>query len=161
MDCEICGKREAFCLVYLEGAEIGACAPCARGGKVIHYFENHKIGAGEAGSGTPHFSPKPKSEEEIVEGYGKKIRDARVKSGIGLEELGMKIAEKANYLDHIEREDMLPSLAIARKLEKFFGIRLVETETNAQHEMKFAGGKRELTLIDVVEIERKGGRKKK
>lgn len=148
MECEICGKREAVCFVYLEGAKMNSCESCARGGKILYYFESE--------SSVP-LAPRSssKTEEVIIENYGKIIKEARTKMGLSLEELGMKIAEKANYLDHVERQTMLPSIGLARKLEKFLKVKLIETETTTQTEVKTNYGKKELTLLDVVEIEHK------
>ncbi|VVB98356.1 Uncharacterised protein [uncultured archaeon] len=156
MDCEVCGKKEAVCLVYLEGAKMSACAGCARGGKVLYYFQQDS-----ETEGAPQVSRTSRTEESIVDGYGRLIKSSREKMGLSVEQLGLKIAEKANYLDHVERETTLPSLALARKLEKFFRIRLVETESSVQAEAPAGYGKKELTLFDVAEIERKGEKKKK
>lgn len=155
MECEICGKKDAVCFVYLEGAKMNSCASCARGGKVLYYFETDEGGAPAA------ISQKARTEEDIVEGYGKRIKDARTHINLSIEELGMKIAEKANYLAHVEAEKTLPSLALARKLEKFLKIKLVETSTTASMETKVGIGKRELTLLDVAEIEKKEDKKKR
>lgn len=152
MDCEICGKREAVCMVFLEGANMGSCPSCSRGGKILYYFSTEED--------APVISTRPvRTEEEITESYGKKIKEARIRLGLTLEELGMKIAEKSNYLDHVEREVTLPSLPLARKLEKFLKITLVEAESVQQGESKAPYGKKELTLMDVVEIERREDKK--
>ncbi len=155
MECEICGKKEAVCLAYLEGAKMSACAGCAHGGKILYYFSS------ESEDENPLVSRRVKSEEDIVDGYGKLIKAAREKAGLTIEQLGLKIAEKANYLDHVEKEKTLPSLDLARKLEKLFKIRLVETSASTQTETKIGYGKKELTLLDVAQIERKEDKKKK
>jgi putative transcription factor len=154
MDCEVCGKKEAVCLVHLEGAKMSACAGCARGGKVLYYFQEDS-----GPEPLPQVQRSMRTEESIVDGYGKAIKSAREKMGLSLEQLGLKIAEKANYLDHVERETTLPSLSLARKLEKFFRIRLVETESSVHVESSAGYGKKELTLLDVAEIERKEKKK--
>ncbi|MFA5077541.1 MAG: multiprotein-bridging factor 1 family protein [Candidatus Micrarchaeia archaeon] len=146
MECEICGKREAVCLVYLEGAKMNSCQGCSRGGKVLYFFDSD--------SPIPTaVQQRPRSEEEIVDDYGKIIRAARMKLGLSLEELGMKIAEKANYLEHVERQTTLPSLPLARKLEKFLKIKLVETTTSITSESAAIHGKKELTLLDMAEMD--------
>lgn len=148
MECEICGKNEAECLIYIEGAQMNSCAGCARGGKIVYYFDAE-------GSITPLISQKARSEEEIVSGYGKLIKSAREKMRLSPEQLALKIAEKANYLEHVEKEISLPSLILARKLEKFLKIKLIEINTDAQPEIKPNRSKKEITLFDVAEIENK------
>ena len=76
-----------------------------------------------------------------------------MKLGLSLEELGMKIAEKANYLEHVERQTTLPTLPLARKLEKFLRIKLVETTTSITSESAATHGKKELTLLDMAEMD--------
>lgn len=156
MECEICGKKEAVCLVYLEGAQMNACAGCARGGKVVYYFET------ESGSAAPvHVSQLSRSEEEIVDGYGKLIRSARERMGLTPEQLALRISEKVSYLEHVEKGSLLPTLPLAKKLEKFLKIRLVEMSNTVQTETKLGSGKKELTMLDVAEITRKEDKKKK
>lgn len=147
MECEICGKRDAVCLVHIEGAKMNACAGCAQGGQILHYFDNEK-------QEIQHLPAMARTEEEIVDGYGKIIAEARMKMKLTIEELGLKIGEKANYIEHVEKEIMLPSLVLARKLEKFFRIKLInkeKTEATKMPEYK----KKELTLLDVAEIKQK------
>jgi ribosome-binding protein aMBF1 (putative translation factor) len=43
----------------------------------------------------------------------------------------MKIGEKENYLEAIEQERVKPTLATAKKLEKFLGIKLIEKEVES------------------------------
>ncbi len=157
MDCEVCGKREAVALVSLEGAKLSLCGSCARSGKVLYFFNSESGTGGPA----PLVSRRVRNEEDIVDGYGKLLKSAREKAGLTFEQLGLKIAEKANYLEHVEKEKALPTLDLARKLEKFFKIRLVETESSVQTEAQAGYGKKELTLMDVALIERKGDKKKK
>ncbi len=146
MECEICGKRDAVCFVHIEGAKMNACAGCAHGGKILYYFDSEE----------KEISPLPamtRTEEEIVDGYWKIIRDARTNAGLTIEALGLKINETANYLEHVEK-GLLPSLALARKLEKFLKIKLISKEQNELTKgEKYK--KHELTLFDVAEIKKK------
>lgn len=85
----------------------------------------------------------------IVDGYGRLVKNAREKRGLKQEELAMKISEKESDIHAIESERREPSVALARKLERFLGITLVEEEDIA------IGGKEkssssELTLGDML-----------
>lgn len=155
MECEICGKREAVCLIYIEGAQMHACAECANGNKILYYLSET-----DSGTSVPVVR-RARTEEGIVEDYGKLIKAARMRMGLSLKELGLKIAEKANYLDLVEREVTLPSLTLARKLEKFLKIQLITSETNVHTTSSAPIAKKELTLLDIAEIERESEKKKK
>ncbi len=155
MECEICGRREAVCLVYIEGAKMNSCGQCAKGGKV-HYLFGISSSTGLFSAESPVPRAKTRQEQEFVEGYGRRIKDAREKLGLTREALGLKIAEKANYLEMVEKEKNFPSLELTHKLEKMLHIILVQTETEQiQAENKPQPGKSELTLFDVAKIERR------
>ncbi|MBN2477888.1 TIGR00270 family protein [Candidatus Micrarchaeota archaeon] len=151
--CEVCGKREAKFLVLIEGAKLSACPPCAYSGKIIA-----KIGEDES-SRTEDFErgysvPKRFREEEApVEGYGRKIRNARENQGWKVEELGKMINEKASYLEHIEKEKTLPPLPVLKKLEKKLGITLIEkvSPSNVAKSQIQNSKKKDFTLLDALE----------
>ncbi len=147
--CEICGRPARVRKVLIEGAEMEVCASCAKLGKGIQRKTPDRtkiVGL-----------PKVRKEIDIVENYGQLIKQARVKQGLTVEALARKLNEKAGYLEMVEKEKTLPSQNLARKLEKALGIQLlteVVEEIGGAKESK----KPELTLADVVVIERKGGR---
>ncbi|MEW6528301.1 MAG: multiprotein-bridging factor 1 family protein [Candidatus Micrarchaeota archaeon] len=119
-ECEICGKKNAIYLIYVEGAQMNSCGECAHGAKIISQLNEQSPNASLVSHRTKT------EEEEIVDEYGKIIKKAREKLGLSSKQLALKIAEKANYLEHVEKETCLPSLALARKLEKFLKIKLIE-----------------------------------
>lgn len=122
-----------------------------------------------------YSTPKQfRTEEDIVDGYGRRIRRARESVKISYEEIseygkkekktrGMTIdelARKANvmasWLDRVENERISPTIAEARKLEKVLGIKLVEkVEVSVTPTLKLGGRNTELTLFDMVEMQKK------
>ncbi len=149
MLCEICGKRKAKGEVSIEGAIIQACNICIKSSQV----ERAKPQKPFRFSKKDRIRPiKFEEEKEVVEGYGKLIREARRKKGLSIEELAKKINEKASYLNHVEKEEMLPDEKLVRKLERFLGIKLekkVEVEVGSLKPSK----KSSQTLEDIAEIE--------
>ncbi len=144
--CEICGKRKAVTRVLIEGAEMEVCAGCANLGKKV-----------SSSPSKPTSKPLPqiRKEIDIVDGYGERIREARQKLGLSLEELARKINEKSGYLEMVEQERTLPSLKLARKLEHVLKISLI---TEVVQDMGMEKGKTklpDLTLGDVVVFEKK------
>ncbi|MEW5996877.1 MAG: multiprotein-bridging factor 1 family protein [Candidatus Micrarchaeota archaeon] len=173
MDCDICGRKGVAFIIAVEGAKMAVCPRCAYHGKILH-----SLGSGEeeeAPVKVDYTTPKQfRMEEEVVDGYGRKIRRARENVKITfeevneygkkekktrvmtIEELARKVNVKASWLDKIENERVAPSLEEARKLEKALGIKLVEkVEVSVSPTPKGGGGKTELTLLDMLEMQKK------
>ena len=139
MQCEICGAEGARYTVYIEGAELVVCRRCKGNLPSIKHKKKKK----------------PKREEaieDIVENYGKKIKEARESLGLSIKELANKIAEKEHYLDKVEKEELLPDEKLIKKLEHALGIKLLEKVVLSSLS---SDKKTELTLEDIVEIEKK------
>lgn len=152
LSCEICGRNSVSAQVYIEGAKLMACSNCMRGGKIIQRFENEtavKVFASEV-TPTPTFD----SGEEIVDDYASLIRHALERLKLPLAVIAEKIKERESYLRSIESGHLMPSIAVAKKLEKELGIKLIEKEVSTvaatQTPKKFGA----LTLGDMVEIEK-------
>jgi putative transcription factor len=176
VDCDICGKKGVSFIIEVEGAKMAVCPRCAYHGKIIH-----SLGTGEAGeeqeapAKMDYSTPKQfRVEEEVVDGYGRKIRRAREAEkiayeevneygkkekktrGMTIEELAKKVNEKASWLDRVENERMEPNPAEAKKLEKALGIKLVEkVEVSVTPTPKSGGKNTELTLFDMMEMQKK------
>jgi len=121
-DCEICGKHtETLYVIDVEGAQLSVCAGCSRGKDVIDEVgTEQKVRGGRVIGGI-----KPaEEEEELVEGYGMRIRKAREAMGIDIKVLGEMINEKHSTLLRVEQEKMPPNMSLAAKLEKALGIKL-------------------------------------
>jgi len=150
--CDICGKSPVRAQILLEGARLLACGNCMRGGKVLHRFDDE--GAPLA---RPAAASTVESSEEITENYGKLIKAAREKSGLPLAVVAERTKEKESYLQAIEHERLMPTLEVARKLEKELGIRLVE-KTQSVAGPAASGPKvfTPPTLADMVDTKKKG-----
>ena len=117
--CDICGKSPVRAQILIEGAKLLACGACMRSGKILIRFDEE-----------PKVAPVEKSpmesSEEIVEGYGRSIKNAREKLQLPLSVVAERINEKESFLHAIEGERLPPTIEVARKLEKELGIKLVE-----------------------------------
>ncbi len=121
--CDICGRGPVRAQILVEGAKLLACGACMESGKVLHRFHEDEEGA-------PLMeAPKPAPEmggEDIVEDWAAVVRHARNREKLPLAVVAERISEKESYLDAIENGRLMPSLAVARKLEKELGIKLIE-----------------------------------
>jgi putative transcription factor len=153
LTCEICGRNGAVAIVLIEGAKLATCGSCSRGGKTLYRLYDEE----------EHQAPvavkrrAPMETEEIVDDFDKIIKNAREKRGLPLEVIAEKLNEKQSYLHAIEHGRMSPTLAVAKKLEKELGIKLIEKVTEDMTPLSEKGtrGSKELTLADMVEEPKK------
>jgi putative transcription factor len=144
--CEMCGREEGLVKASIENVVMSVCINCARYGKVL----------GKERKYLPEKKPKPQLKEvleEVVPDYAELIKNAREKMGLTQLDLGKKIAEHESLLHHIESGKTKPSLDIARKLERFFRIKLVEIKEDVVALPKPGAG--EITLGDFVKIRKR------
>jgi len=79
---------------------------------------------------------EPQRELEIVEDYTIKIRKVRQSLGLNQDQFAQKLNEKPSLLRRIETGKVKPSIKLAKKIEKVYGIKLITTseiiDTSAQ-----------------------------
>ncbi len=93
--------------------------------------------------------------EELVDDFGKLVRDARSKRGMTQKELAMKLNERVTVLAKVENAEMRPDDKLIKKLEKELAIKLKERvpETLAGKESKSGS----MTLADHIRIPKDNG----
>ena len=140
MYCEICGRpiTKGY-LVRIEGAVLLACESCAERGEIIQEVREK--------SGRKVF--KEESYTDLVDDFGKRIREARKRLRMDLKELSRETGISVKALKLMEEEKIIPTEEQARKLEKALGIKLLEEEEDVELRKSddFT-----LTLGDVVRI---------
>ena len=78
-------------------------------------------------------------------------KQKREEKGLKQKELAAKMAERESLIQKIEAGQFTPSMELARKFEKLFGLKLVEkVKDNAQKTIKSQDGS--LTIGDVIKI---------
>jgi len=121
-ECDICGESPATTKIRLDSSVLNVCSRCAAVGTVVN---EPKL---QHSSSTPVSILNPPikgSEEIVVPDFGKLIAQGRLKSGLKQEELALKLNEKLPVIQAAESGKRL-EIKLAKKLEKFFGIKLVE-----------------------------------
>jgi len=131
--CDMCSSPGAAYKIEVEGSILNVCEKCVSYGRMV-------------GKIKPEFSEKQKKKQEkaalqeeakkavkatetvqlIVPNYASLIKNARERMGLKQEEVAKKIAEKESMLHKLESGAMQPDMNLARKLEKFFRIKLIE-----------------------------------
>jgi len=163
MRCEVCGREirgEPFRRV-IEGAKLMVCAQCAPLGSME--WSPAKPTTRARRTRTPR--PRPRSEVEaaeqlsLVEDYGAKIRRARQKMGMTVEDLAKKISEKESVIKKLEREELNPNVTLVEKIRRALNIELMErVETPAGPILAKPGGPR--TLGDILKMKQSDQEKK-
>ena len=173
MRCEVCGSKiygKSY-NVIIEGAKLTVCNECAKHGRIV--IEEPK-------PMTTILKPKTNSQplrvqtnkrteptvevtQELIENFDWKIRQAREKLGIPHEELGKKINEKVSVLRKIETGKVRPDNILVAKLEHALKIKLLvpSSEEKVQKTQVTKAISRELTLGDLIQLDKKNKEKEK
>jgi len=179
--CEVCGREiigPAF-IALVEGAELVVCGECVQYAKWYRRLRPGELARRGARARTAPRKPlmarairpgvptriSELERLELVEDYGRRVKEARERKGLTQEELGRMVGEKASVISRIETGKMAPDIALARKLEHALGIRLL---VRAEEEVKVRAAKPPetvLTLGDIIAMsssakEREEGRAK-
>ncbi len=141
--CEVCGKTLVGVPTVLDlgHCKITICPKCARKiraerisreeRKVVirreerpPILERRKLPRVE--KKVPAARRKASSEEvDLIDGYGMRIRKARESLGLTVEHVAKALNVKASLIRHIEAEEIIPPVHIARGLEKLLDIKII------------------------------------
>ena len=152
MHCEMCGKDTSLFKTVIEGTELKVCGECGRFGKVIGRIKKE-----------PKIKKKKKEIEEeeqpeivqiIAPDYPKKVKQARESLGLKQEELAKKLNEKESIIHKIETGHYEPNINLARKLEKFLKIKLVEEEKIEKEKGMEKSSSEALTIGDLIKLKK-------
>jgi putative transcription factor len=150
----------------IEGAKLTVCIECAKLGKPYYGEPKLKIAVPRLKATSVPLrvqtrktqAPTVDTSLELVEGFDVTIRQAREKLGLSHEELGKRINEKVSLLRKIETGKMTPDNRLATMLEHALKIKLIvpAKEEKVPHAKMAKTASRELTLGDLIQLEKKG-----
>lgn len=169
MRCEVCGCRingKPFDVI-IEAARLTVCSECAKHGKICYDEPKARPALAKPKPIPLMLKVQPKTQlppvdasVELAVDFGAKIRKAREGLGYSHEDLGKKINEKVSLLRKIEMGRIEPSDRLAATLEHVLKIKLIvpakEEKVPLAEMLKKPG--RELTLGDLIQQRRKGGK---
>lgn len=145
MICEVCGRNSDLEEVVIEGSLLMVCGKCKGFGVIVKR---------EIPKSTELFTRSKKEEvvESLVEGYNLLIRLHREKKGLKQGELAKYIGERESVIAAAESGKIKLSLSVAKKLETFLGIHLLESsfseDTSNEKKINFSDAR--LTLGDLM-----------
>jgi putative transcription factor len=153
MYCEICGKpiEGEPIPIEVDKAVLYVCRSCAAqyGKRVVQQPPP------AAPQKRPAARPRPATPPlhlELVDNFGEVVRKARENLGLSREALAAMLGVKETVLRRIEAGQLQPDYALAKKLEKTLGVRLLVEV--AEEGVAKSGDRieRGLTLGEVAEI---------
>ncbi|MDP2906487.1 MAG: multiprotein bridging factor aMBF1 [Nanoarchaeota archaeon] len=156
MMCEMCGGEKLHLYkAIVEGSILSVCERCKKFGEVIS-IEKPKIEEHKQEKQKPKAKPEEEKQEIIVDDYSWKIRKAREEKEMTQEELAKALAEKESMIHKIESNQMTPSLQLAKKLEQFLRINLIEEFDPNKAPAKELDFKDEaITIGDLIRLKKK------
>jgi putative transcription factor len=126
VQCEVCGSEIRGPPHYkiIEGGRMTVCARCAGYGSRDWDPRQRR-----APVRRPRQRPRSEVEAaeglEVVEDYGEKIRKARQKRRLTVEEFAKQIQEKESVIKKLEKEELTPDRNLIRKLRNALGVELL------------------------------------
>ena len=155
MNCEMCGKKTDLFKAIIEGIQIKVCSTCGKFGRVIKQvnpLENKKKEKVEK------ISKEEESSEiiqTISDNYSEKVKKARELIGLKQEELAKKLSEKESVIHKIETGHYEPNLILAKKLERFLKISLIEEQEIEKSKNNTApSSSAGLTIGDLIKLKK-------
>lgn len=138
----MCGSNQPLLPTRIEGSELKVCESCAKYGKQLQNSAQHRI---------PVSSHLDAPEQTIRTDFSRSIKQTRESLKLNQEDFAKKIQEKVSVVSHIESGKSEPSIALAKKLEKMFNIKLVEYEKESVNIPKSESGMG-MTIGDVIKV---------
>lgn len=140
-ECEVCGKSQKILnIVKIHGTIFNACDKCSGLGTIIKKGDSSANYPQKTTFGKSYTVHKMNKEllrdvrensdgSEIVrDDFAKIISSARQRRGLTQKEFARNINEKESMIHSIESGKHIPDLKLAKKLEKFLGVSLIEKE---------------------------------
>jgi putative transcription factor len=149
--CEMCGKKDVSVAALVEGTELKVCNDCSKYGKVLRKIQQVYNQQNIKSKTEIKKQEEPEVIEVIIEGYGNLVKTAREKLGLTQDDFGKKINEKVSVIHSIESEHHEPNMELAKKLEKFLKIKIIE-QIKDENKSFGSGKTNSLTIGDIIKI---------
>ncbi|MFL6321324.1 MAG: multiprotein bridging factor aMBF1 [Nitrososphaeraceae archaeon] len=125
--CELCGRKimDGKKAVLIDGTVFNVCNLCSRRGKPYVPSAGSKMKTINKPTPKKTGATIKMTDDTILSPeFAKLIREARMKKGLTHEQLGIQMNEKATLLRKFETGSLKPDELLAKKLERFLGIKL-------------------------------------
>ena len=125
--CDMCGREGPTVKAIVDGSMMDVCSRCSKFGNVIEIAPKFEVKEQpKQRQVIPVRKPEPQPLLIVVQDYAARVRSAREKMLYNQEELAKAVAEKVSVIQKIESSQLEPPVNVARKLELFLKIMLLE-----------------------------------
>ena len=165
MQCEVCGNEiyGKTIRAIIDGVKLFVCSECAQFSSSIWKRDAPKssLMTNNLDNFPSSFKRKTPSRLpqalDLVEDFSHRIRVGRMRHNLSHEDLSRMIGTKISILRKLETGKMVPDQSLAKKLERFLKITILQTPTETSTiEKDFVKKASKLTLGDVVIIQKRG-----
>jgi putative transcription factor len=144
--CQLCGEdSDNLKKTKIEGALMKVCNSCSDMGDVVEKKQKKTKKTKKTAS------RRPRDTQVLANDYGSRVKDARESEKMSIKELSDDLNEKASLIRKVEREDLKPEKALAKKLSQKLGITLYVNPEVSDHSTE-SGDDRDATVGDVADI---------
>lgn len=156
MTCDMCGRTGRLFKAMVEGTELNVCKSCSKYGKVVKPVRmDFRQKPKKKVEKKLEIVQKEQVEELVSEDFANLIKKKREKLELTQEKLAKKINEKESLIQKVESGHVRPSLRLARKLQNFLKIKLVEEFKLKKKVLSRKQASGPLTIGDLITIKRK------
>ncbi|MBD3164463.1 TIGR00270 family protein [Candidatus Woesearchaeota archaeon] len=135
----MCGSENRLYKSEIEGTVLNVCKHCAKYGKIIGNVHDKKWVEKfqkKREIKSKLLLSKEQISQAIVEDFAGRIKKKREALGMRQEDFAKKINEKVSLIHKIETGSFEPNINLARKIERFLKIRLIEQVAPETSEIK-------------------------
>ncbi len=151
MKCDMCGSEGKLYRAIIEDAQLNVCHECSKFGKVTGVIQQIPDKTIQKDA---KREPEAELMEIIVDDYTEKIRKKRESLGLKQKEFAKKLNEKESLVQKIESGHFEPSINLAKKIQKFLRIKLIEGHEEIYEKQKSVKTD-SFTIGDLIKIKKK------
>ncbi len=140
----------------IEGSLLNACISCSKFGKIVNVKKLEREEKKEKFRLSEQLKKNLRERfiDNIVPDYNLRVKRARENKSLKQEELAKFIGVKESVIHNIESKKLEPGVDIAKKLENFLDIVLIEKIENKEPEKKIDLKSNGLTIGDLLRIKK-------
>jgi putative transcription factor len=160
--CEMCGREAPVRTVTIEGTRMQTCPSCSKFGVEVAGHGAEVTGRSRITQALDDRAARQRprdifqaQDQEIVDDFGKLIREGRQRKGLTQEELARKLNERQSVLSKVEAGTQRPTDDLAKRLQRELGINLYEKAPSEEQGPAPRSVGSGFTLGDLIKREKK------
>ena len=140
--CELCGRSSNLINTIIEGSMLSVCKNCVGFGEAVVLDKPRETAK------KPRKIHLVEEKSFLTKTYPSLIKQSREKLNLKQKELAQKLGEKESIIHQLESGLLEPSEKLAKKLESFLKINLMETSEENKTDVNFSDSS--LTIGDLL-----------